>query len=68
MPSPSTDFRLYHYGKKKLNLAVFATTVPQTKLFHNLELYEWRRQTDFPIVKTRYVSIKSKTPYSSQQV
>ena len=30
MASPSLEYRLYHHAKKKFNLAVFSTSIPQT--------------------------------------
>ena len=59
MLSPSSDFKLYHHAKKKINFAVYTVNVPKPKLFSNLEIYEWRNQTDFPIVKTHYISVRN---------
>lgn len=36
MLSPSSDFKLYHQAKKKLNLAVYTVALPKLKLFSNL--------------------------------
>ena len=59
MLSPCSDFKLYHHVKKKINFAVYTVNVPKPKLFSNLEIYEWRNQTDFPIVKTHYISVRN---------
>ena len=68
MPSPSTEYKLYHHVKRKINLSAFSTVLPKAKLFSNLELYEWRKQTDFPIVKTRYISVKNQASNYSDKV
>lgn len=59
--SPSSDYKLFHHAKIKSNLAVLNVNIPNIKLLNNLEIYEWRKQTDFPIVKTFFVNVKKKT-------
>lgn len=39
MPSPSSDYKLYHYTKEKLNIAVYNIEIIKAKLFTNLETY-----------------------------
>lgn len=68
MPSPSREYKLYHYTKRKLNFAVYNIEIINPKLFTNLETYEWRKQTDFPIVKTRYISLKQQSNNPNQRV
>ncbi len=68
MPSPSNDYHLLHHSKKKTTLAVYRIQLPKAKIFTNLEIYEWRHQTEFPIVKTRHVSVKGHTLQSQHVV
>ena len=49
---------MVYFCRKKVNLAVVGAEIPKLKLLTNLEAYEWRNQTEFPIVKIRYVRIK----------
>ncbi len=39
IPSPTTDYKLFHHTKRKLNIAVFTINIPKAKLFANLEIY-----------------------------
>lgn len=57
-PSPSSEYELYHVAGKKMCIEASITTVPKAKLFSNLEIYEWRNQTEFPIAKTRFITIQ----------
>lgn len=45
MCSPSNDYNLSYHTKNKTNMAIFSVNIPKTKLFSNLEIYEWRKQT-----------------------
>lgn len=42
---------------KKICIEAYRIQIQKFKLFYNLEIYEWRHQTEFPIAKTKYVSI-----------
>ena len=68
MCSPTNDYKLYYHTKNKANLAVFNVNIPKTKLFGNLEIYEWRKQTEFPIIKTSFVSVKKQTNTIDEKV
>ena len=44
-PSPSYEYELYHVANKKICIEAYKTFVPKTRLFTNLEIYEWRNLT-----------------------
>lgn len=56
----------FYHPKKKCNFAVFQALIPKSKLLTNLETYEWRYLTDFPIVRTGFVSVKTSNASSPQ--
>ena len=49
-------------------MAAYKTTIHKSKLLPNLETYEWRSQTDFPIVKTVFVTVKENDCSTTQTV
>ena len=57
VPSQSAEYQLLYHSKKKMTMAVYKIQLPRAKLFANLEIYEWRHQTEFPIVKTRHIAV-----------
>lgn len=67
-PSPSCDYELYHEGSKKMCIEAYRTSVPKARLFSNLEIYEWRNQTEFPMVKTKYISIQPNHMQSTHNI
>ena len=36
MPSPSSEYRLYHYSKRRINIAVYSIEISKARLFMNL--------------------------------
>ena len=43
--SPSLDYELFHVAGKKICIEAYKTKVPKSKLYTNLEIYEWRTLT-----------------------
>jgi hypothetical protein len=58
LPSPHPDYSLCCVEGRKMLLQKYRVLVQKTKLFATLEIYEWRSQTEFPIPKTKFVSIQ----------
>ena len=68
IPSQCSDYNLVHYSDKKVNLAVYKLQIPKSKLLTNLETYQWRLHTEFPIVKTKFISVKNQSSNSASMI
>ena len=61
IPSSSKDQNLFLHSRKKITLMAEESCIPSLTLSSQLEIYKWRNQTEFPIVKTHFIKIKDET-------
>ena len=59
--SGSMNQTLLFHSRKKITVVVEESCIPSLTLPPQMEIYKWRNQTEFPIVKTHFIKIKDET-------